>query len=142
MTDFNHSDHMKKFSEVRPLADILGQIDSDAYGYESPIKMIIGDFETAYSEKCVEVVQRYGFDVDEKELAKALNYDRDQYRKGYLNGFLAAEDKYQTSPGEWKTNMTTGDVFCSCCKEVRRDTRINHINFCNSCGAKMKGGAE
>ncbi len=44
--------------------------------------------------------------------------------------------------GEWKTNLTTGDIFCSCCKEVRRDTRIKHINFCNSCGADMRGGAE
>ena len=41
--------------------------------------------------------------------------------------------------GEWKTNLTTGDIFCSCCKGVRRDTRINHINFCNSCGADMRG---
>lgn len=44
--------------------------------------------------------------------------------------------------GEWKINLTTGDIFCSCCKEVRRDTRIKHINFCNSCGADMRGGAE
>ena len=44
--------------------------------------------------------------------------------------------------GEWKTNLTTGDIFCSRCKGVRRDTRINHINFCNSCGADMKGEEE
>ena len=39
--------------------------------------------------------------------------------------------------GNWKMNMTTGDIFCPFCKEVRRDTRIRHVNFCNCCGAKM-----
>lgn len=51
----------------------------------------------------------------------------------YESGKASAE----RPQGEWKTNLTTGDIFCSCCKEVRRDSRIKHINFCNSCGAKM-----
>ena len=40
--------------------------------------------------------------------------------------------------GEWiKDNL--GTVICSECKCPRRDNRVNHINFCNSCGARMKG---
>ena len=30
-------------------------------------------------------------------------------------------------------------VTCSVCHGVRRDNRINHINFCNCCGADMRG---
>lgn len=143
MTEFNHSDNMKKFSDVRPLADILGQIDLDDYGYESPIKMIIGEFETAYSKKCIEVVQKYGFDVDEKELAKALNYDRNQYRKGYLNGFLAAKDKYQTSPGEWG-KWVISEIRCPNCLEYFQTDcySMGELDKCPICGADMKGGAE
>ena len=40
--------------------------------------------------------------------------------------------------GEWiKDNL--GTVICSECKRPRRDNRIGHINFCNSCGCRMKG---
>ena len=40
--------------------------------------------------------------------------------------------------GEWiKDNL--GTVICSECKRPRRDNRIGHVNFCNSCGARMKG---
>lgn len=40
--------------------------------------------------------------------------------------------------GEWIED-DLGTVICSECKRPRRDSRINHINFCNSCGARMKG---
>lgn len=40
--------------------------------------------------------------------------------------------------GEWiEDNL--GTVICSECKRPRRDNRVNHTKFCNSCGAKMKG---
>ena len=35
------------------------------------------------------VVQERGIDVDKDELIKALQYDRGQYEKGYINGYNA-----------------------------------------------------
>lgn len=51
--------------------------------YESPIRMIQTQMETQMKKDCVSVVQRYGFDVNAEELKKALEYDRNQYEKGF-----------------------------------------------------------
>lgn len=55
----------------------------DMPGYESPIRMIVGEMETKMEADTMSVIQRYGIDVDKDELIKALNYDRQQYEKGY-----------------------------------------------------------
>ena len=54
----------------------------DISGYESPIRMIVGEMETKMEADTMSVIQRYGIDVDKDELIKALNYDRQQYEKG------------------------------------------------------------
>lgn len=38
--------------------------------------------------------------------------------------------------GEWIKDEF-GITVCSECKRPRRDSRVDHINFCNSCGARM-----
>lgn len=45
-------------------------------------------------------------------------------------------------PAEWKINTITGDIFCSRCKKVRRDTRKEHVYYCNHCGARMLRASE
>ena len=55
--------------------------------YESPINIIISKLCTNLESDCLKSVQRYGFDVDKEELAKALNYDRKQYEKGHTDGY-------------------------------------------------------
>jgi hypothetical protein len=58
------------------------------YEYESPITKIARQFSEEMiknEENClmVAVKESVGFDVDKDELLKALNYDREQYNKGY-----------------------------------------------------------
>ena len=60
--------------------------------YESPINIIISKLCTKFESDCIKSVQRYGFDVDKEELAKALNYDRKQYEKGHTDGYNKAID--------------------------------------------------
>lgn len=60
---------------------------TDMSGYESPIRMIVGEMETKMEADTMSVIQRYGIDVDKEELIKALNYDREQYDKGYRDGY-------------------------------------------------------
>ena len=55
--------------------------------YESPINIIISKLCTKLESDCLKSVQRYGFDIDKEELAKALNYDRKQYEKGHTDGY-------------------------------------------------------
>ena len=59
----------------------------DMPGYESPIRMIVGEMETKMENDTLTAIQRYGIDVDKEELIKALNYDRGQYDKGYRDGY-------------------------------------------------------
>ena len=58
--------------------------------YESPINMIISKLCTNLESDCLQAVQRYGFDVDKEELARALCYDRKQYEKGHTDGYNKA----------------------------------------------------
>ena len=58
--------------------------------YESPITKIYGEIHDEIIRKDEDhlmtvVTQNVGYQVDRNELIKALQYDRDQYRKGYLD---------------------------------------------------------
>lgn len=59
--------------------------------YESPIQMIVDKIQTQMIQReenslLLQVQQSLGFDIDKNELLRALNYDRDQYKKGYRDG--------------------------------------------------------
>ena len=57
--------------------------------YESPITIILKDlqknFEYNVETSVMEAIQKYDIKVDKEELLKALNYERNQYVKGYLD---------------------------------------------------------
>ena len=59
--------------------------------YKSPIQMIVDKIQTQMIQQeedqlLTQVQQSLGFNVDKNELLRALNYDRDQYEKGYRDG--------------------------------------------------------
>ena len=59
--------------------------------YKSPIEITYGQFRLE-QEKRIEgevfkAIQDYGINIDKDELIKALQYDRDQYRKGFEDGY-------------------------------------------------------
>ena len=62
--------------------------------YESPINIIISKLCAKLESDCLKSVQRYGFNIDKEELAKALNYDRKQYEKGHTDGYNKAIDDF------------------------------------------------
>ena len=91
--------------------------------YESPITKFMRDIETQIREAedgqlMYEVKQAIGFAVDKQELIKALEYDRDQYNKGYEDGLNA--DKWipvSEPPKELGTYLiqTDGEPYmCQC----------------------------
>jgi hypothetical protein len=55
--------------------------------YESPIEMISRRMRTQQEENVYKTVLEVGVNVDKDELIKALKYDRDQYNRGYNDGF-------------------------------------------------------
>ena len=107
------------------------------FGYDSPIKMILGDVQTTIDENCVKVVQSYGYDVNVEELKKALNYDRDQYQQGYMKGFISAKEKFykQAEWGKW----VISEIRCPNCLEYFQTDcySMGELDKCPNCGAKM-----
>lgn len=65
--------------------------------WECPIQMIAEDITKDMMQKqdelLMESVHRIGFNIDKDELLKALNYDRNQYRKGYADGRLERDSE-------------------------------------------------
>lgn len=55
--------------------------------YESPIEIISKQVRTIQEENVYKAVLEVGVNVDKDELIKALKYDRDQYNRGYNDGF-------------------------------------------------------
>ena len=64
--------------------------------YKSPIEIIMEDalfrFETELADHTVNAVSKYGIHVDKDELIRALQYDRDQYNKGFMDGLNARRE--------------------------------------------------
>ena len=80
--------------------------------------------DTIYRQEAIDAIYEHEFSnwCDKDEVSTIL-YD------------LPSADRPQ---GEWIRD-DIGTLICSECKRPRRDNRIGHTNFCNSCGAQMKG---
>lgn len=58
--------------------------------YDSPIEVTIDKAVYSIENEVLNVVQRAGIRVDPRELRRALDYDREQYEKGYADGHAEA----------------------------------------------------
>ena len=99
--------------------------------WDSPIKIIYKDIDVQLEAGVIKAVQNASIYVDKDELLKALQYDRDQYQLGFLDGKIKAKEeivhckdckdaKYtEYAPTECKwycknsTNYHDGSFFCS-----------------------------
>ena len=54
--------------------------------WESPIEIIVNQIESAWDDEIFRVIQKVDINVDRNELIKALQYDWNQYEKGYEDG--------------------------------------------------------
>lgn len=54
--------------------------------YKSPIEITYGQMKMQIENDIVRAVQSYNVNVDREELIRALQYDRNQYEKGYMEG--------------------------------------------------------
>lgn len=62
--------------------------------WESPIEIIVNQMESAWMDETFRVIQKVGINVDRNELIKALQYDRNQYEKGYEDGKREAAQRW------------------------------------------------
>ena len=139
--NFEYSENTKKWIDGDPF-NWKTDLEATITGYQSPITMIAHELETKIESDCVKAVQRYGFNVDAEELCKALNYDREQYQKGYAD----AKKDYARPQGEWIIEPHSMIMRCSLCGNEETAKSVGTINadkhFCSNCGAKMIKEAE
>ena len=72
----------------------IGEIKTDRVGWQPPIRIDYDDTEFQHikryrdeqEEEVYKAIVRYGINVDKEELIKALEYDRQQYEKGFEDG--------------------------------------------------------
>lgn len=98
MINFNKDDFLKlsdkdRMIHIKPI-DIPHLTAAD-FNYESPIKCIMDDIAkqmaVEFDNNVYKAIQRYNIDVDKDELVRALAYDRNQYNKGFKDGFKAGQ---------------------------------------------------
>ena len=109
--------------------------------YKSPIELrateITKQIVTEQEDAIFKTVLSYVSNVDKKELLRALQYDRNQYEKGYADGRSDA-----AAHGAWHkytdyfTNRQTGWI-CTNCSAVTNDISNGDTPFCPHCGAMM-----
>ena len=87
--------------------------------YKSPLELIFTDISHQIVKQidtdCYQAVVQYVPNVDKDELIRALQYDRDQYHKGYADGMRDAMDDL---------------VRCKDCKYYREGEIFKDIKFC------------
>ena len=77
--------------------------------------------------------QTIGYQIDKAELIKALNYDREQYDKGYQDGKSSAMKR---KTGQWLINSDGYYPYCSMCHNEPENGKMT--DYCPNCGAHMK----
>lgn len=70
--------------------------------YESPINIIYGEMQAQIEGDVFKAIQNVGIDVNKEELIKALQYDREQYSKGYSDGYVKAIDDVVCKISDYK----------------------------------------
>lgn len=105
--------------------------------YKSPIELIMGQMNLLMEGEICKAIQNVGVNVDKEELLKALQYDRNQYQKGYsdrdqeivkckdckywhpMNRF---KQDYHPGRGECELNCWVRDLDWFCADAERKDS--------------------
>ena len=119
--------------------------------YESAVRIIHDDLRIKQEESVMTVIQNLGIDVNKEELIKALQYDRDQYDKGYADGYEDAHEDIKKLPELmdecdrlkkenemlWKKHDAVAVVNerCPVCGTM---TFVHDRAYCKCCGQLLK----
>jgi len=76
--------------------------------YESPIEIMYGEMKMQVVDNVVKAVQEQQIHVDREELIKALLYDRDSYKKGYVDALN--EMIFELENGQVDAPKTVGEI--------------------------------
>lgn len=126
---------MSDFEYSKDLINKLKLFETQFAEYESPIQIVMGEWQTSVEDNCVKAIQSYGFNINKEELGKALQYDRHQYDKGYED----ARRRFER-PDRWG-KWVVSEIQCPNCLEYFQTDCYSkeELNKCPICGAEMRG---
>ena len=108
----------------------IWELPKEHYNWESPITKIYGEIRNEIvrydEENCIfSIEQAIGYKVDKEELVKALQYDREQYDKGYEDGaketFVKELEKLKGEIVELEKKMGQGIFTVELASEIVND---------------------
>lgn len=81
--------------------------------YDSPIRLAVSKMASQFNDDIYNAVVKTGIDVDKDELVRALNYDRNQYEKGYRDGlkaskWISVKERLPDESGDYLTFRKSG----------------------------------
>lgn len=82
--------------------------------YKSPIDIFYGQIETQIEGEIMKAVQKVHVNVDKDELLRALQYDREQYEKGYDDAIAELEAKSKWIPVTERLPEMDGTIVLVC----------------------------
>lgn len=93
--------------------------------YRSPIELIINEIQNRMIEdqenQVYQYVQNYIINVDKDELIKCLNFDRNQYNKGFADGIKEFAERLK--PKTWRISWDTIDNLVK--EMIGDETNVN-----------------
>lgn len=81
--------------------------------WESPVNIIETDMRTKFDGEIMKAIQEVGISVDKEELLKCMQYDREQYEKGYEQGRADAIDEFAHALKETFNNEFPSNYHCT-----------------------------
>lgn len=111
-------------------------------GWESPVNVFSYDISNSIKENVdgaiiVEIERQLGVEINKDELIKAMNYDRDQYNKGYQDGlksnalrWIPCKERLPESD-DYGTVLVTGKMKYASEKEYEYFTDCAFVNQIN-----------
>lgn len=92
--------------------------------YQSPIEIIMQEMQTQFDGEVFKATQAYGINVDKDELIKALQYDRDQYNKGFADGSRIDTTAIRAEVEYWKEQCFNACMNNGCLDKAIVDAAI------------------
>ena len=105
--------------------------------YESPITVFEREFENHIEDGIYKAVKGFAVDVNKEELIKALQYDREQYSKGYKDGYAKAIDEFAEK--FIYMAICEGCSGCTNCHETGSQYRCDHYMYYTQIAEQLKG---
>lgn len=79
--------------------------------YKCPIDIITLPVASQFDGEILKVVHEIGINVDHDELVKALQYDRNQYDKGYADGIKDFAERVKESYGGFDLPFVINEIL-------------------------------